>query len=47
MARGEMVRYLALHRVEELSNLKNFDGMGFHFSEKMSSENKFVFLRSN
>jgi len=45
MARGEMVRYLALHRIEEPEAVKRFDSMNFSFSEKHSDHNHFVFLK--
>lgn len=47
MARGEMVRYMAERKVEEVENLKEFNGLGYVFREDLSSDNKFVFERKN
>ena len=45
MARGEMVRYLAEHQVEEPDGIKGFDRLGYHFSESLSTEKEYVFLK--
>lgn len=45
MARGEMVRYLAEGQITELSRLKEFQELGFTFSEADSTEHTWVFLR--
>lgn len=43
MARGEMVRYLAENKVENLEDLKKFDDFGFKYDEAASSEDNLVF----
>ena len=45
MARGEMVRYLAENDVQELERIKEFDRLGYRFSENLSSEKEYVFLK--
>ncbi len=45
MARGEMVRFLAEHRIENLEGVKAFDRMKYQYSEAYSSEGQLVFLR--
>ncbi len=44
MARGEMVRYMAENEIAEIDGIKNFDRLGFSYSEKHSTDNKYVFL---
>ena len=44
MARGEMVRYMAEHQIENLEEIKKFDRMDFSFSEEHSTENEYVFI---
>ena len=46
MARGEMVRYMAVHAVEDPEEMKDFDVLGYAFSEEMSSARQYVFLRN-
>ena len=45
MARGEMVRFMAENRVEEPEGIKQFSVMGYHFSEDLSSEKEYVYVR--
>ncbi|MBP3927225.1 MAG: peroxide stress protein YaaA, partial [Clostridium sp.] len=45
MARGEMVRYMAEHQIQELEKLKGFDRLDYAFSEIYSTEREYVFLR--
>ncbi len=47
MARGEMVRYLAEKQVKELSAIKQFDRLGYRYSEEYSTESEFVFIRTS
>ncbi len=44
-ARGAMVRYMVKNRVNTLKALRNFDGLGYHYSEEQSQGNDWVFLR--
>lgn len=45
MARGEMVRFMAEHQVEDTDGLKGFDRLGYRFEERYSDETTFVFLK--
>lgn len=45
MARGEMVRYCAENGIDELSDIRGFDRLGFSFSEEESSEKESVFIK--
>lgn len=45
MARGEMVRYMAENRLETTEELKNFCHLGYHFSEELSTQNEYIFLK--
>ncbi|HAT55533.1 MAG TPA: peroxide stress protein YaaA [Lactobacillus sp.] len=47
MARGEMVRFLAENEVHELSDLKQFDHLNYHFDASRSDETTFVFLKKD
>lgn len=44
MARGEMVRFLAEHQVEDPTQMRDFTGMGYRFDEDESDENTYVFV---
>lgn len=46
MARGEMLRYMAEHQVEDPAQLKGFDRLNFCFHEALSNESRYVFLRA-
>ena len=46
MARGQMVRFLAEHGITVPEKIKSFDQLGYSFSEKHSTENNFVFIKS-
>lgn len=37
MARGEMVRYMAEHQITDIEDIKQFQGLGYHFQETLSS----------
>ena len=45
MARGEMVHFMAENNICDINDIKHFDRLGFLYSEKLSEENKFVFLK--
>lgn len=45
-ARGLMVRYAAENAIEDVEQLKQFDLDGYAYNEAVSSENEWVFLRS-
>ena len=46
MARGEMVRYLAEHRAEDLETVKDFNRLGYRFRKELSEDNKLVFIKT-
>ncbi|OME98413.1 peroxide stress protein YaaA [Paenibacillus sp. FSL K6-1122] len=46
MARGEMVRYMAEHKITEVKDVRNFDRLNFAFSEERSDENMYVFIQA-
>ena len=45
MARGQMVRWMAEHKIEDPENLRAFDQLGYRFHGELSAENRFVFLK--
>lgn len=45
MARGAMARFIVKNKVNVPEKLKEFDWDDYEFSEKMSKENHFVFIR--
>ena len=47
MARGEMVRYMAENNIKDYKNIKNFNRMNFSYSDALSNESTFVFIKSN
>lgn len=44
MARGQMVRWMAEHKIEDPENLRAFDQLDYRFHEELSTENHYVFL---
>ena len=46
-ARGMMARYIIQNKVDSLEELKQFDGAGYKYSKKESTEFSPVFLRKN
>lgn len=45
MARGEMVRFMAEHRMEDPREMKKFDRLSYAFCQELSGEDEYVFLR--
>lgn len=45
MARGEMVRYMAEHNVQQPEEMKGFDRLGYAFREDLSGEQEYVFIK--
>ncbi|MBF0998353.1 MAG: peroxide stress protein YaaA, partial [Lachnospiraceae bacterium] len=45
MARGEMVRFMAENRIEKPEGIKQFSVMRYRFSEALSSEKEYIFVR--
>lgn len=45
MARGEMVRYMAEKNIQKPEQLYDFNSMGYHFREDLSSDSEYVFER--
>jgi cytoplasmic iron level regulating protein YaaA (DUF328/UPF0246 family) len=40
-----MVRYLAENKIKDLEGVKNFCGLGYEFSESLSKEHEYVFIK--
>lgn len=47
MARGEMVRFMAEHQIEDIEQIKAFDRLNYKFSAEHSDEHNYVFLLQN
>ena len=45
MARGEMVRYMAENNVKKISEIKNFNRLGYKYSEEKSNNMNLVFIK--
>lgn len=45
MARGDMVRFLAEHNITSPEDIKQYNGMGYRFSEADSDPNTFTFIK--
>lgn len=45
MARGEMVRFMAEKKIKAVEQIKGFDRLGYLFSDKLSDDNTYIFLR--
>ena len=45
MARGEMVRFLAENEIDSLEGVKKFHGLGYEFSEELSGEKEYIFIK--
>lgn len=46
MARGEMVRFMAENKVEDVEEIKDFRKQNYVFSKDLSSENTFIFVNN-
>lgn len=47
MARGEMVRFMAEKHIEDVEKIKSFNRLNYTFSDKLSNENTFVFIKKS
>ncbi len=47
MARGEMVRYMAEHKIEDPGDITGFDRLGYSYIEELSSETEIYFRRDD
>lgn len=45
MARGEMVRYMAENLIEDPSEIRKFDRLGYKFRRDLSTDEKYIFER--
>lgn len=45
MARGEMVRYMAEHQIEDPIEIRKFDRLGYVFRVDLSSDKEYIFER--
>lgn len=46
MARGALVRYMAVNKIEDIEDIKEFNEFGFSYSPKDSTNRDFVFIKS-
>ena len=46
MARGEMVRFMAEKNIQDPEGMREFDRLGYRFSESCSREDEYVFLKT-
>lgn len=46
MARGEMVRWCAENNINSVEEVVKFNRLGYHYEEKLSAENNFVFIKA-
>jgi cytoplasmic iron level regulating protein YaaA (DUF328/UPF0246 family) len=47
MARGEMVRFMAVNDIREPEQVREFDWSGYSFREDLSTETKYVFVNNS
>lgn len=47
MARGSMVRFMALNEITKVEDIKKWDEMGFKYDEESSTSTNYVFIRRN
>lgn len=47
MARGEMVRFLAQNNIENIEEIKEFQGLNYRFARELSDKATYVFLKEN
>ena len=45
MARGEMVRFMAENRITDPEDIKGFCRLGYVFSEELSNDDKYIFIK--
>lgn len=45
MARGEMIRYMTEEKIETLSEIKNFNRLGYTYNEEKSNNKNMVFIK--
>ena len=45
MARGEMVRYMAEHQIEDPDKIKSFDRLGYRFAQSESNQTTYTFIK--
>ncbi len=45
MARGEMVRFMAEHRIQDPEEIKQFDRLGYHFDSERSDDREYIFVK--
>lgn len=45
MARGEMVRFMAENKIEDVEDIKSFNRLNYVFEDHLSDKNTYVFLK--
>lgn len=46
MARGEMVRFMAEHQIDDIEKIKKFNRLGYRYIEELSNRTTYVFLKN-
>lgn len=47
MARGEMVRFMAEHSIENVEDIQKFDRLGYQFHPEFSNETTYTFIKKS
>lgn len=47
MARGEMVRFMAEHQIQDVREIQKFERLGYKFREDISTEIEYIFERNS
>ena len=47
MARGEMVRFMAINKIENIEEIKSFHELNFQYSKELSDTFNYYFIRGN
>lgn len=45
MARGEMVRFMADEKIEDVEDMKRFEVLGYHYADNFSQPDRMVFIK--
>lgn len=47
MARGEMIRFMAENKINNIEDIKHFDRLDYSFSKENSNENNLIFIKGD
>lgn len=45
MARGQMVRWLAVNGIEQAEDVRGFDELDYRFAEELSGKDHYIFIK--